>query len=296
MFKLIYLLLLKISFSFSACITDQNHCTKCDPIAKLCIKCEKDIYIPDEFGGCEYSHKCILGVNNCLECNDSGNLCLKCIEGYFPDENGGCSYTDNCEISYKGKCLKCKENFVLIGEERKHDKEKEIKFCKSLLFGDLKNCEKIDLSSGLCEKCKEGYFLTSEEKKCILEENCSESIFDICVKCDNYYYLDKKEGKCIKQKDQFENCKETVDGKTCEVCDDGFYFDEDKNCIEVNFCLKGMNGFICIECLPGYYLNNYINNYFCTKTDNCFYGDKDIGICTECSDGFYLDYTDRICK
>ena len=119
MFKLIFLLFLKlISFSISICITDQNHCIKCNPMTNLCIKCEKNIYIPDKNGGCEYSHKCTLGANNCLECNYNCDLCLKCIEGYFPDENGGCSYTDNCEVAYKGKCLKCKENFVLIGEEK----------------------------------------------------------------------------------------------------------------------------------------------------------------------------------
>ena len=181
MFKLIFLLFLKlISFSISICITDQNHCIKCNPMTNLCIKCEKNIYIPDKNGGCECSHKCTLGANNCLECNYNGDLCLKCIEGYFPDENGGCSYTDNCEVAYKGKCLKCKENFVLIGEEKEeYEKEKEIKYCKSLYFGDLKNCEKVSLSSGLCEKCKEGYFMTSGENKCILTENCSESALNV---------------------------------------------------------------------------------------------------------------------
>ena len=294
--KLIYLLFLKISFSISICTIEQNHCIKCNPMTKLCIKCEKDIYIPDEFGGCEYAHKCTLGVNNCLECNENGDLWLKCIEGYFPDENGGCSYTDNCEIAHKGKCLKCKENFVLIGEEKKeYEKEKEIKICKSINFGDLKNCEKINLSSGLCNKCKEGYFMTSGEKKCILTENCSESIFDVCVKCDEFYYLDKKQSKCIRQKDNFDNCKESLDGKTCEVCEDGYFFDENKNCIDVSYCRRGY-GFICEECIPGYYLNSYINNYFCTKTENCFNGDKEIGICTECSNGYYLDYTDGKCK
>ena len=71
------------------------------------------LYIPDNFGGCK--KKCIVGINNCLECDEEGNLCITCDISYFHDENGGCSYTDNCEISNNGECIKCKNNFILIG-------------------------------------------------------------------------------------------------------------------------------------------------------------------------------------
>ena len=40
-----------------------------------------------------------------------------CEEDYFPNENGGCSYSNNYEISEKGKCIKCKNDFILIGED-----------------------------------------------------------------------------------------------------------------------------------------------------------------------------------
>ena len=295
MIKFIYLIFLKISLFTSLCIEEENHCTKCNPISKLCVKCDKDIYVPDQNGGCEYSHKCILGINNCVECNENDSLCSKCLVGYFPDENGGCSYTDNCEISYKGKCLKCKNDFILIGED-KYNQENEIKICKSLYSGELKNCEIINISSGLCEKCKEGFYLNIGDKKCISTENCYESIFDVCIKCNKYYYLDKKESKCKVKTDIFDHCKETMDGKTCDICDDGYYFDDDKNCIDVNFCSKGKNGFICEKCYDGYFLSNYQNFYFCTKTDNCLYGDKDLGICTLCKNGYYIDYNDGKCK
>ena len=129
----------------------KNHCSKCNLITKLCVKCELNIYTPDQKGGCENSNHSIIGNNQCIECIELGNLCQKCIEGYFLDENGGCSYTDNCEISYKGKCLKCKNDFILIGED-KYNQENEIKICKSLYYGELKNCEIINISSGLCEK------------------------------------------------------------------------------------------------------------------------------------------------
>ena len=101
----------------SICIEGQNKCLRCNPITKLCEKCEKNIYIPDNIGGCENSKKCILGNHYCYKCTTEGNLCKICQEGYFPDENGGCTYTLNCEISYKGNCLKCKDNFILIGDD-----------------------------------------------------------------------------------------------------------------------------------------------------------------------------------
>ena len=145
MLKFIFLIL-KISLFTSLCIEDKNHCSKCNPISKLCVKCEKDIYIPDQNGGCKYSKKCILGKNYCLECNKNGNRCEKCIMGYFPDENGGCSYTDNCEISFQGKCLECKKNFILIGEDKEYNKELEVKICKSLYFGELKNRKLLSIN------------------------------------------------------------------------------------------------------------------------------------------------------
>ena len=293
---LIYILFLKISLFASRCIEDSNHCVKCNPVTKLCVKCDKDIFVPDQNGGCEYSKKCILGKNNCLECNINDDLCLKCIDGYFPDENGGCSYTNNCEISYQGKCLKCKNGFILIGEDKEYNKENEIKICKSLYSGDLKNCEIINTSNGLCEKCKEGFFLNTGDKNCVSTENCYESIFEVCTKCNPNYYLDKKNLECKTQIDNFEHCKESIDGETCESCDEGYFFDDDHKCIDVKFCSKGKNGFICEKCMDGYYLNNYQNFYFCTKTENCLMGDSEIGICKKCINGYYIDYKDGKCK
>ena len=192
--KFLLLLILKISLSSSACIIDEKHCSRCNPVTKLCVKCDMDIFVPDKKGGCENSHKCVLGMNKCNECNEDEDLCKECMEGYFPDENGGCSFTDNCEISYRGVCLKCKEDFVLIGEKNIYNNA-EIKICKSI-NGDLKNCEEINKSTGFCEKCKEGFYLNSGDKNCIKTENCSESVLDVCTKCNRLYYLDKKDLKC----------------------------------------------------------------------------------------------------
>ena len=290
--KSIFLIFLQISLSLSICIIDENHCSKCNPITKLCVQCDKDIYTPDKEGGCEYSHKCVIGENQCIECKENEKSCQLCIQGYFPDENGGCSYTDNCEVSYRGECLKCKDDFILIG--KKNFENEGIKICKPLNFGDLKNCEEINISNGLCEKCKEGFYLNSGDKKCSKIENCFESTLDVCKKCNKNFYLDKKESKCKNQTDIFEHCKQSLDGKTCDICDDYYYFDEEGKCIALNFCLKSLNEYRCEECAKGYIPCKYGTS--CVTTENCYFGDSALGICTSCIEGYYIDYLDGKCK
>ena len=183
--ELIILIFVQIKLFSFKCIEGENNCSKCHPISKLCIKCNKDIYIPNSNGLCEPSHKCILGNNNCLECNKEENFCKECDLGYYPDETGGCSYTNYCEISYRGECLKCKDNYILIG------KNDDLKFCKSLDSDDFINCKKIDQESGKCEQCIENFNLNEGDKKCLEIFDCYESSFGICTKCNTSYYLNK---------------------------------------------------------------------------------------------------------
>ena len=195
----IFLIIEEICKSSSFCVDGKNHCKSCNPITKLCVKCEKDIYIPDEKEGiCKNAKKCIEGNNYCIECNDDKTLCQKCDISFYPDNNGGCSYTNNCEISYKGECLECKDNYIL---------NKKNKICKSLYLEEYKNCEIINNETLQCEECIEGYFLNIGDKKCITTENCYKSTFGICLKCNNGYYLNKKENKCKEKKDNLKIAK-----------------------------------------------------------------------------------------
>ena len=285
-------LLLKILFIRSSCIEGENHCLKCNPLTKLCYKYDMDIFIPDEKGGCDNIKKCIFGENYCVECQEDESLCQKCIEGYYPDESGGCSYTDNCEISYKGNCLKYKNDYILIGAI--NNLNEGIAICKSKYFDDLKNCEKINLENGLCKECKEGYYLSNGDNKCTSIEKCFESSFNICKKCDKGFYLIKKENKCKEQIDIFDLCQQTLDGEIYEICDDGFFFDNNGFCVNINFCEKRKNFEKCEKCIEGFFLSKEENS--CTNTENCKNGDKEIGICTECNDNYYHDYKDGKCK
>ena len=285
MFKIfIFLIFFDKFYSLPSCIVGENYCSSCNPVTKLCIKCEKDIYIPDENGGCKNAEKCILGNNYCLECNEEGNLCKECDISYYSDLNGGCSYTDNCEISYKGECLKCKENFIL---------NENNKICKSLKSEEFKNCKLINNSTLTCEECEEGYYLNSGDNKCSIYDNCYKSLFGICLQCNLGYYLDKKEDKCKEQNNRLTNCKISIDGITCDICNDNFYFDEDNNCISINFCLKG-EGYKCEKCLEGFFLSESKDS--CTNEKNCLYGNKDIGFCYFCKNDYYIDFNDMKCK
>ena len=282
------LLILIINAYSQFCQKGVNYCSTCNPITNLCIKCEKEIYIPNEEGGCSYSKRCILGNNNCLECTEN-NLCKNCEEGYFPDENGGCSYSDNCIISEKGKCLECKDNFILIGS----DLNGGIQICKSLNSEDLKNCQKINVEKGICEKCIEGYYLNEGDRRCSKTENCYESSFGVCKKCNMFYYLNKREDKCILQKENFYNCKESYDGNGCDSCNNNFFLSEDKKCCNTKYCSEASN-YLCKKCINGYYISKEDN--ICTTEENCINGIADIGICTECRNGFIIDYKDGKCK
>ena len=279
-----YLILIVFSFSYP-CKEGTNYCSRCNPVTKLCEKCEKDIFIPDNDGGCEVRKKCSPGENYCLECQDDLNVCKLCEDRYFPDEIGGCSYTNDCEISYKGECIKCKEDLVLIGQN--------IKVCKSIYSEDLKNCDKINLENGFCESCKEGFYLNTGDKKCSRIQNCQFSSFGICNKCASNYYLDIKEAECKLQSGNFLNCKQTIDGQNCDICDDDYYPDEEGKCISINFCLKKGLYEKCEKCMEGYFPSKLGE---CTKEKNCYEGNKNLGICIQCESEFYIDFQDGKCK
>ena len=254
MFRYFLLLLVfQIILSEPSCTKGEKNCLLCNPLSKLCLQCEYEVYVPDKNGGCIKSKDCILGKNYCNECDEDKKICKTCEEGYFPDENGGCSYANNCAVSYKGKCLECKENYLL---------NKNINVCKSLNLEEFRNCEKFN-DEGTCEKCDEGYYLGSGDKKCTKIENCKESIYEKCIECNKGFYLDKKEEKCKQQVGKLSYCKESIDNKNCNICENNYFFDEEDNCVLTKFCKKGDSSGKCIECIDGYYPSRSLN--ICTK-------------------------------
>ena len=265
-------------------IESKNYCSKCHPLTNQCILClYQDILIPDKNCVCVGSQKCHALQNYCLECETDEKLCKECDIGYYPDTNGACSYTDHCKISFKGECLECQEDFILVEKN---------KICKSLLNDDFDNCKDIDTENGVCQECEEGYFLNKGDKKCTKTENCNESMLGICSLCNEGFYLDKRENKCKQKKGDLLFCRQTLDGENCDLCDFGSYMDENEICVQTNFCSKSSGG-KCIKCIEGYYLSS--SNGYCTNTKNCYSGNKDIGLCLDCNMNYYLNYKDYKC-
>ena len=243
----ISLIIFQISYSAPNCKEKQNYCEKCNTLTNLCVKCTSDNYFPDKDGGCE--PKCVFGKNFCNLCNEDETLCISCEPGYNPNTIGGCSYTENCAASYRGRCLKCIDEYILVEENG---------FCKSIYTEDLKNCLTISNVNGTCLECKDGYFLNEGDLKCTDTEFCYESKYGVCISCVDGYIIDKKNDKCIKV--EIPNCKQTIDEINCDECNDGFYITDNYKCIETNMCHKAERG-ICIECKEHYFLDG---NNFCS--------------------------------
>lgn len=55
----------------------------------------------------------------------------------------------------------------------------------------------------------------------------------------------------------FKHCKESIDGITCSVCEDNYFFDDDNLCTIVKYCSKSKSPYECEECISGYYLTEY---------------------------------------
>lgn len=280
------LIIIKNILSGPICQESKKYCKKCNPLTNICSVCElKDILVPDNNGGCKGTKRCIPGKNFCMECDENGELCQTCEVSYFADNNGGCSNTLYCNLSYKGECFECEDNFILTGETN-------FKICKYAFSNEFKNCKKIDYLKGRCESCDENYFLTKGDKTCTKTEFCYETIFGNCILCIEGFYLNKKEEKCYYKTDTiFTFCQKTLDGKYCDICDDGFYFDENRNCVDSNFCSESLNAY-CKKCKEGYYL---AKNDCCSNIENCYNADKDTGICSLCMDKYYLDVHDYKC-
>ena len=286
-FQFFSFLFLLFKFSSQQCIPHTKNCSECHPITNLCATCEKNIYKPDLEGGCELKKQCILGKNYCNECNKKEEICLQCELGFFPDENGGCANTDNCLISQNGKCLECKEDFYLI-------EGYSYNICKYKLSDDLKNCAEIDFYKGICNKCNDGFFLNSEDKKCTNTKNCKKSSFGICNYCEERYYLDKNDNNlCKEKKFLLNNCKNTLDGKNCNECQNNFYFSEDGLCTNTQNCLKTDKDGFCIKCKENYYLTQI--QHFCISVEHCYSASYDFHLCEICENGYLLDIETKNC-
>ena len=284
--------LIYITVSIQTCEKDKNFCILCELATDLCKKCESDLFVPDENGGCKGAKKCNINQNHCQKCSSSSYLCEICVNGYFPDDNGGCALTENCDVSEGGNCKKCIDNYALIYWGKNYME------CESMDKDELLNCEEYDLY-GHCLICKDGYYLNLGDKKCSNTENCLSSTKGICDICDYKYYLDKSNNTnylCISnsEKNSFLHCLISEDGKNCDVCLEPYFLSEDRKCVQTKYCYRGITGTEqCDTCISNYYLSE--DKYSCTITKNCKIGFWNNGKCKLCLDGYYNNLDDGKC-
>ena len=284
---------------------NKNECTKCkagyffinEDRTQCYNQIDKKKYYPENNG--EIYYLCNYNLPNCEECSDK-NTCIKCKDGYFfinndrtqcfneidkrkyyTEDNGkiyySCEYNlQNCEECLdKNTCIKCKENYYFINEDRSrcYNKIDNNKYylddngttyysCKY----NLPNCEEC-LDKYTCIKCKENYFfINNDRSQCYnrLDDNdkyyvdesktiyysCNTSIPHCetcknkteCTKCeDHYFFINEDRTKCYNEIDEkkfypeeggkiyyscshnIEHCIECENKTKCILCEDNYY-------------------------------------------------------------------------
>ena len=143
-----------------------------------------------------------------------------------------CDYENNANELI---CVECKDDYILIDEEKNicYLKEQYINnkryFLKdsfhlrtcSKKINKCEECEKIN-ENIICEKCEDDYSLVNEnnEKKCMKTDDIINS---------NEYYLDQENNEYFSCKDynSIQNCKKCNNKNICELCEDGYTFIDD---------------------------------------------------------------------
>ena len=247
---------------------------------KFCYKCDDPINgnpgcEPDE--GCEYRI-----ANNQLNCN-------KCKNNYFEFTKGQCypcaselEFCNKCHINenFQFICDGCLDNFLY----NKYEDRCELN-CKE--YPDISPgciiCNEEYKSKRKCNACKPGYFKTEDElciycrsekyggpacNKCIQNETDGNII---CDSCEGNNKIMNSKGKCYFAPNEIKNeCEifeftENDEKIKCIFCKDGFYLDNDGNCVNFTKYLEPIEDCYWI----GYYINNLTIEYH--NNDNIYY-------------------------
>ena len=237
------------------------------------------------------SPSCSENDKGCIKCNFVTNLCIKCKSDILtPDDEGGCIGIQKC----------------IMGTN---------------------NCEQCSEDGALCKICENGYF-PDGNGACSNTNNCKLSLKGECIEClENYFLITKIKSCKYLFSNDLKNCKViNVTNGFCDICEEGFFFNEgDRKCIKTENCYNSAYG-ICISCNKGYYLDKKnekclkqenqwlhcketLDNEFCDKCDEDYFFSldgkcvetnfcsKSIGnTCIECINNYYLTEKNNICS
>jgi len=234
-------------------------CSDSNTFGKDCKKCPGYSKINDETKVCNDHGDCLgagdrTGKGKC-RCKKGyeGKSCQKCSKGYFKVSNDdGTIQCNKCEkkcAECEGSadnCLKCGGGF----REKDRGDTPEVDSETKLRVID---CEDID-------ECAEG-------KECKTTHYCDNTPGDaICKKCDS---------ACV-------GCS-GPGNKNCVECMDGFEFNDEKHCVDVNECSSD-------PCPDNHWCLNSSGSYRCNKCSESCKGCTKSGSmnCKECADGHIL--------
>jgi hypothetical protein len=188
----------------------------------------------------------------------------------------------------------------------------------------------ISYTLNSCSLCIPGYYLEAN-RKCVLNTqskmavpNCLRySSFSRCQMCMKLFYIADKGKSCKLTDVVISKCQIYFESKKCGVCADSVPNDDQSLCLNIDQddpnCMLFSNSTICVECKPGYWLNqnfyldnlsevfqslftikmNYLTAFNvlidirrCSpeiRLDNCKIVDQRNVICLECHNGYFLN-------
>jgi len=124
--------------------------------------------------------------------------------------------------------------------------------------------------------------------------SCDTGYYDeMCDSCAPLFYQSHKDEKSFTCSACHKACKNSCTGpgaKNCELCQDGWDFDEELGCIDVNECLMEEK-----TCKQNEYCLNTDGSYSCISCDSscesCYGDGRDM--CERCAEGFTMK--DKVC-
>ena len=282
-----------------------------------CLICKENYYLNVGDRKCSNTKNCLYSTNGtCNICDydfylDKSNITnYLCISNKENDPFWKCAYSEDNKT-----CNECLFPYFFSKN----------KICVKSPFCDVGN-----LGFGVCTSCSGDLFLSEDKFSCTISDVCKSGYEhnDKCKLCQNDYYNNLIDGNCYSnQEDNDQKYCLSVSDK-CVSCIDNYYLGEDKRCSSTMNCAESLYG-DCKNCIEGYFLGKLDNkctsiehcsksnfNYQCEECDDHFFlyqgncyndsikGDtyknckivySGINHCSECKNGFYIDYTDYLC-
>ena len=303
---------------------NKNECIKCKKgyffINENKNKCyniiEEKKYYSEKNGTIFYS--CDYNLPNCEEClnkyecskckngyyfiNEDRKKCFNNIEKnkYYLDKNDtvyySCEYNlPNCEeCSSKNKCIKCKENYFFINEDRTKCYNKLDDYTKYYLDDNktiyfscnhsIPHCEEC-LSKTECSKCENNYFFINLDRtKCYKEIG------------EKKYYYDKNDNAYYSCSYSLKNCIECENKDKCLLCEENYFLSK-KN--SLCFPISTVSYEKCQIVYSNIENENRIfndNNYFISLINNYIKKNNDKNYIIKHYSNIYNNYTISIFK